>query len=83
MRMPPDVVLAHAYQCLSQPGGAHGQAFGTSFAPYQYRDVHRVRLTPRSRGPLAMACLSCGYASRQSQAKNEEESHGNGSAGNR
>ena len=46
------------------------------------KDVHRARLTPRSRGPLVMACLSCGYASKQSQDKNEEESHGNRSAGN-
>ena len=50
--MPPDAVLAQSYQCLSQPGGAHGQACGISFAPYPGKDVHRARLTPRSRGPL-------------------------------
>ena len=33
MHMPPDAVLAQAYQWLSQPWGTHGQAFGMSFAP--------------------------------------------------
>jgi hypothetical protein len=45
--------------------------------------VHRARLIPRSRGPLVTACLSYGSASRQSQDKNEEESHGNRNAGDR
>ena len=49
----------------------------------QCRDMRRACQIPRSRDPLVMACLSCGYASRQSQAKNEEESHGNRNAGNR
>jgi hypothetical protein len=48
----------------------------------QSRGMRRACLTPRSRGHLVMACLPCGYASRQSQDKNEEESHGNRSAGN-
>jgi hypothetical protein len=80
--MPSDAVLVQSYQYFIQPGEAHVGAFGISFAPYPSKDVHRARLTPRSRGPLVMACLSCEYASRQSQDKNEEESHGNRSAGN-
>jgi len=82
MRRPPAAVLAQLYQCFSQPCGAHVEPLACLLLLTQYRDVRRARRVPRSRDPLVMACLSCGYASRQSQVKNEEESHGNRSAGN-
>jgi RNase P subunit RPR2 len=79
----PDAGYPSYFKALASQESVWQRCLAHLLLPPQCKGVYRARLRPRSRGLLVTACLSCGAASRQSQDKNEEESHGNRNAGDR